>query len=318
MRLPILCATLAVVACSDAPPPYAGDTAVSLSPPPPGVLAASLDTSLEPGERSQLVVAGANPGERVFLVFGFQGEGQGPCPPPLAGGCLGVRNAQLLAERNADADGIATFPLNVPGSASVGAALSTQAVVLRGGNSVLSNVRTDEVGPRRAVNLPTGGSAVAVAPSGVGVMVNRTAGSVSVQDLDLVGNGGTERAQLDVDGRPWSVVLSNDGETAYVALRGTSEVVRISDLSGTPTLDAARAPVDGEPTAIAISPNGNTLYAANWTAGTVSVIDADSMEVFDTVDLNDALAGSGLLGGSVTPGPAGPGAPVRARRDQRR
>lgn len=287
-------------ACTaSAPAPAPLDSAVL--PPPPGQLAASLSSSLEPGERSEMLVAGATPGDRVFLVFSTRGEGAGPCPAVLGGDCLGVVGAQLLSSEVAGADGIARFRLNVPGNVRNGIALSTQAVVIGGGGAVFSNVRTDIVGPERPVSQPTVGAPVALSEGGRIVVTNRTAHTIQVMDADLVGSDATPVAELDVPGaRPWATVLDNAGNTAWVALRGTGEVARIDNLDGVPVLHPVRALVDGEPTGIAISPNGTTLYVPNWTAGTVSVIDGDSMEVFDTLDLNAAIAGSGLLGPSVS------------------
>jgi YVTN family beta-propeller protein len=101
---------------------------------------------------------------------------------------------------------------------------------------------------------------------------------------------------------PWVTVISNDDATAYVILRRAQQVARVTNLRGAPALDAARVRVGSEPTGLAISPTGRKLYVANWAEGTVSEVDTRSWSVTRTVDLNAALAASGLLG-AVSPRP---------------
>jgi YVTN family beta-propeller protein len=154
--------------------------------------------------------------------------------------------------------------------------------------------------PATARKLPTQGSAVAVtADDKYAVAVNRTAGRVTVFRLDFGSAApATKVADLDVGktAEPWAVVIGNDDDTAYVILRKEQRLVRITSLRSYPAVDAARAHTGAEPTGLAISPTGATVYVANWAEGTVTVVDAASLVVTKTIDLNAALAGSGLLG----------------------
>jgi YVTN family beta-propeller protein len=162
--------------------------------------------------------------------------------------------------------------------------------------------------PATARRTPTHGSAVAItADDKWAVAVNRTAGRVTVFKLDFGGaTPATRTYDLDVgaDAEPWAAVIGNDDDSAFVILRRDQAVVRIRGLRSAPTVDATRAPTGSEPTGIAISPTGARLYVANWAEGTVTVINSASMAVVRTVDLNPALAASGMLGDSVQVRPA--------------
>ncbi len=157
----------------------------------------------------------------------------------------------------------------------------------------------------------TNGSAIAISSDdSVIVAVNRTANSIAVFSVSAASGTPTltRTALLAVaDAEPWQVVLSNDNSTAYVALRRSQQVVRVTNLRGTPTLDTMRVRVGSEPTGLAISPTGRKLYVSNWAEGTVSEIDTTAWSVARTVDLNAALASSGLLGtAAARPGLAHP------------
>lgn len=305
--------------------PVGMDAVDALTEATPGTLRAvpglSLTTSLESGETSFYVVTGATPGEDVNLIYSTSGLGSGPCVPALGGMCLDILGPiTLFATVPANANGVATFSAAVPAGVPFGLDVAVQAVIQRGVGgvgSVRTNPRLDTVGgtPRLA---PTDGQAIAVTTdSQFAVLANRSANEISVMDLNLAGApaAGTLDAQFALPGeQPWTSIISNDDDTAFVVLRAAGQVVRINGVrSGAPALDPDRATVDAEPSGIAISPNGTTLFVTNWAAGTVSLVDAQSMVTFGTVDLNAALASSGLLGPSVTgsrPGLAHPWAVV--------
>jgi YVTN family beta-propeller protein len=162
----------------------------------------------------------------------------------------------------------------------------------------------------------TNGSAVAVtADDRYAVAANRTAGRVTVFRLAFgTAEPATKVIDLDVGktAEPWSVVIGNDDDTAYVILRKEQALLRIRYLHTAPQIDQLRAHTGSEPTGIAISPTGAALYVANWGEGTVTVIDSASLAVKRTIDLNAALAGSGMLGDDVAarPGLAHPRALV--------
>jgi YVTN family beta-propeller protein len=169
--------------------------------------------------------------------------------------------------------------------------------------------------PAAPRSIPTKGSAVAVTANGlIAVAANRTAGRLTVFDINpSTPLTVTSRIELDVGktAEPWAVVIGNDDDTAYVILRRAQKVLKVTSLSGSPAIDAAQANTGSEPTGLAISPTGASLYVANWAEGTVTVVATASMTVTRTVNLNAALAASGLLGTvSARPGLAHPRALV--------
>ena len=162
--------------------------------------------------------------------------------------------------------------------------------------------------PAAARGIPTNGSAVAItADDKWAVSVNRTAGRLGVFKLDFGGQHPAVK-QWDLDlgktAEPWVAVIGNDDNTAYVILRKNQEVVRIRNLRTSPAIDEVRARAGSEPTGMAISPTGARLYVANWGEGTVTVVNTATMAVVKTVDLNAALAHSGMLGEGVYARPA--------------
>lgn len=89
-------------------------------------------------------ISGADPGERVYLLFSANGVGNGPCPAALGGGaiCLGIRGPfSVLASANANNNGEANITATLP-TQYAGWTIGFQAGALRGVNgrdSVLSN-----------------------------------------------------------------------------------------------------------------------------------------------------------------------------------
>jgi DNA-binding beta-propeller fold protein YncE/mono/diheme cytochrome c family protein len=168
---------------------------------------------------------------------------------------------------------------------------------------------------------PSRGSAIVLsADDRVAVVANRDVGTVTVLALTYAKEGYskdgsqsflptvTKKAEVDVGkgSEPWQLVVSPNGSKAYVVLRKTQEVVKISDLRGTPYVDG-RAKVGSEPTGIAMTPSGKRLYVANWVDGTLTEVKANAMKVEATIDLNAALAGTKLLGDvAARPGLAHP------------
>ncbi len=163
--------------------------------------------------------------------------------------------------------------------------------------------------PATARTTPTHGSAVAITRDDtVSVAANRLTGDVTIAKLDLGGATPlTKVADLDLGAgsEPWAVVIGNDDDTAYVITRKSQQLRRITGLKATPKLDVAIGKLGSEPTGIAISPTGQELYVANWSDGTVTVLRASDLSTIKTIDLNAALAKSGMLGPSVTEGRPG-------------
>jgi YVTN family beta-propeller protein len=164
----------------------------------------------------------------------------------------------------------------------------------------------DASGPA-ARTTPTNGSAIAVSKDGrVAVAANRRADSIAILSLDLSASAPTATRAAEIAapnaGEPWSVVIGNDDDTAFVILRKAQQIWKISNLHQA-AAKTAQGDVGSEPSGIAISPTGQRLYVANWSEGTVSVLDAADLSLKRTIDLNGALATSGLLGASIATRP---------------
>lgn len=111
------------------------------------------------------------------------------------------------------------------------------------------------------------------------IMTNPGDGSISVFDTAT-----NERvARLETGGRPSSVVIHPNGDTAFVANRGDATVVRVDGLTGTPSV-AATVEVGSEPTGLALSPSGATLFVAEHAEGSVGVVDTASMTRTASID----------------------------------
>lgn len=137
------------------------------------------------------------------------------------------------------------------------------------------------LGPTRSVNIAL------TADDQKLVVANKELNSVTV--LRVRDSAGADRsdllAEIPVGQEPWSVAVSPDGGTAYVA-NAVSGTVSIISLSGADMfLVVDELLVGAEPRACALSPNGTRLYVANHTAGTVSVINTITRTLIDTVNV---------------------------------
>jgi DNA-binding beta-propeller fold protein YncE/cytochrome c553 len=161
--------------------------------------------------------------------------------------------------------------------------------------------------PATARTTATNGSAVVLTrDDAITVATNRTANTISIFSNTLGGAtpAATRTAVIPAaatEAEPWAAVIGNDDNTAYVILRRTQELVRVSSLRSVPTI-TARINVGSEPTGLAISPMGGHVYVANWADGTVSDVNVTgaTMTVARTINLNPALGGAGSLGPTVT------------------
>lgn len=94
------------------------------------------------------------------------------------------------------------------------------------------------------------------------------------------------------------VIGGPDDDIAYVS--GSPNIQKIAGVrSDGPLLTMAMSAA--EPRGIALAPGGNLLYVANWGEGTITVLNTADMSVNMTIDLNPALAASGMLGGNLAP-----------------
>jgi YVTN family beta-propeller protein len=154
------------------------------------------------------------------------------------------------------------------------------------------------------------GSAIALSPDDkILVVANRDVGTVSVLSVDYASGSPamTKVAEIPVGSgagsEPWQVAIDGCGQRAYVVLRRDQKLVTIEGIdTATPSVGLEVA-TGSEPTGLALSPNNTRVYVANWVDGTVSIFDGSTLASTNLVDMNIALANSGLLG-SVEPRPA--------------
>jgi hypothetical protein len=141
------------------------------------------------------------------------------------------------------------------------------------------------------------------------VAVNRDLGSVSVFDIAYTAGKPptlTKKAEIQTCAEPSQVVLAPNGDRAFVVCRKDQKVVRLDALRTAPAKGPEVA-VGSEPTGIALTPKATAAWVANWADGTTTEIDTDKMTVRSSINLNDALAKSGVLGTvSARPGLAHP------------
>lgn len=166
---------------------------------------------------------------------------------------------------------------------------------------------TDEL-PEYSRVVTTRGSAIVLSrDERIAVATHRSRNLISVLRLNPKGElVDLVESHVEVDpgpdARPWACVMGADDDTAYVLLRGSGAVARVSHLRSQPEIDL-RVPVGAEPTSIAITPSGAGVYVANWGDGTISWFStANPEEEKEETDLNAALAGTGFLGPSVQAG----------------
>ncbi len=91
-------------------------------------------------------VTGANAGETVHIAWSAAGTGLGPCPIPLGGVCLDiVAPVNLLGTVTADANGEADVTVALPATGGSGAIIHTQAMAVRGVNTIVSPPSSDAI-----------------------------------------------------------------------------------------------------------------------------------------------------------------------------
>ncbi|HKQ71501.1 MAG TPA: YncE family protein, partial [Polyangiaceae bacterium] len=138
------------------------------------------------------------------------------------------------------------------------------------------------------------------------VAVNRDVNTVSVFDVAYAAGGAptlTKKAEVAVCAEPHQIALSPAGDRAYVVCRKDQKLLRLDNLRSAP-VKGLEVAVGSEPTGLALTPKGKAVWIANWIDGTVLEIDAEAMTVTTTVDLNAALAATGMLGAGIAARPA--------------
>jgi YVTN family beta-propeller protein len=156
-------------------------------------------------------------------------------------------------------------------------------------------------GPIPVLSQPSRGAAIALSDSEeLAVVVNRDVGSATVLGVKYEKDKTTRiehryEVQLGAGSEPWQAAIAPDNDTAYVVLRRDQKLVKIVHLSGKPEVEGY-ARVGSEPTSVALSPTGRYAYVTNFNDGSVSVINTRTLKLDSTIDLNEALVGTGYLG----------------------
>jgi len=165
-----------------------------------------------------------------------------------------------------------------------------------------SDAGVEPVGPRGRtgpLTQPSHGSTISVDEDDHRVVVaNTDVGTVSVFSIDYGEKGLpalTKTAEVPIGDEPSSLVIHPNTLSAFVLARKSQKLVRIDDLQTTPKKGPEIA-VGSEPTSLALEPSGKTIWVANSVDGTVMGIDTATMAVTTTIDLNQTIAASGLLG----------------------
>jgi len=162
------------------------------------------------------------------------------------------------------------------------------------------------VGFSRTILLPAGSYPCGVAVSADGskaYVCLSISNTLAVVDL----SAGTVSRQIRVGIAPWDVVLSADGNTAYVsdwggrppangeltaASAGTPVVIDARGVGASGTVsfvdlrvgrETAQVPTGLHPSALALSRDGSTLYVANANSDTVSAIDTSTKAVKESI-----------------------------------
>jgi YVTN family beta-propeller protein len=141
------------------------------------------------------------------------------------------------------------------------------------------------VGVQVAASQPA--SAAGNAP--VGYVVNQTAGTVTVVNLQ----SNATVASINVGSTPYAAVLSPDGKKLYATSSSGNSLKVISTATNTVI---GSITVGTAPRAVTVSRDGSTLYVSNITSGTLSVISTATNTVTNTVTV-----GATPYGVAVTP-----------------
>ena len=205
-----------------------------------------------------------------------------------------------------------TLPYPPPQSLFVGVAWSPDGTLAYASGGGQDKVRVYGAGPsglseRAPITLTGGSGPVAPGtrfPTGLAVtadgkklaVVENLADALAVVDV-----AGQSSSEVAVGHRPYGVVLSPDGGTAYVSNWGGASVT-VVDLTG-PSVRST-VPVGTHPSALALNPKRAELYVADTDSDAVSVIDTGRARLTRTIDLAPypgAPVGSSPNGLAVAP-----------------
>jgi YVTN family beta-propeller protein len=89
-------------------------------------------------------------------------------------------------------------------------------------------------------------------------------------------------AHFKVEGRPRSVAFLADADIGFVPSESVGQV-NVIDTAQHKVLKVLDLPPGSRPMRVRVAPNGQKIYVSNGRAGTISVIDAHSYELLDTI-----------------------------------
>ena len=113
-------------------------------------------------------------------------------------------------------------------------------------------------------------------------------------DIFVIDTGTYEVAgHFKVNGRPRSVAFSSHGDVAFIPSESAGEF-NVIDPAKIAVLKTLKLPAGSRPMRVRIAADDKKVYMSNGRAGTISVIDAHSYELLDTIKVGARPWGIGL------------------------
>ena len=102
-----------------------------------------------------------------------------------------------------------------------------------------------------------------------------------VRIIDLTTGNGGGSIFVGASAQPSALALSPDGDRLYVTVQNTARMVTFDTVTGATV--GSEVVVGASPRGVAASPDGARVYVLNSGGGTITVIDAVSFQVLDTI-----------------------------------
>jgi YVTN family beta-propeller protein len=112
---------------------------------------------------------------------------------------------------------------------------------------------------------------------GLVAMVNQDSNSLSLFNTSGASKTRSAVVSFGNDTMPVSVAIHPDDATAFVVLRRSMQLVKVTGINTVTPAAGARVSVGAEPTGVALSPSGAVAVVTNFGEGTVSFIDTATM-----------------------------------------
>lgn len=125
------------------------------------------------------------------------------------------------------------------------------------------------------INVVDSPTAIALGPAGSARAY--VAGNNGVSVVDTATNQVITTVSLNGGGQSYGIAVAPDGQRVYVTMTGTNQVAVINANTTTNTYTlGSTVPVGTSPRGITLNENGSRAYVANWTSGTVTVLDTST------------------------------------------